>query len=155
MLNGVNGESMQALYWLIALAVLLVIEIVTLGLTTIWFAGGALIAFIAALLGVDVWVQLLLFSIISLVLLIFTRPVAMKRLNKNRVKTNYEGLIGKVVKVTKTVDNQNQSGEAVVNGQEWTVRSLNEDVIIEPGTKVKIVNIEGVRLIVTEYREEN
>ncbi len=155
MLIGVNGESMQALYWLIALAVLLVIEIVTLGLTTIWFAGGALIAFIAALLGVDVWVQLLLFSIISLVLLIFTRPVAMKRLNKNRVKTNYEGLIGKVVKVTKTVDNQNQSGEAVVNGQEWTVRSLNEDVIIEPGTKVKIVNIEGVRLIVTEYREEN
>ena len=155
MLIGVNGESMQALYWLIALAVLLVIEIVTLGLTTIWFAGGALIAFIAALLGVDLWVQLILFSIISLVLLIFTRPVAMKRLNKNRVKTNYEGLIGKVVKVTKTVDNQSQSGEAVVNGQEWTVRSLNEDVIFEPGTKVKIVNIEGVRLIVTEYREEN
>ena len=79
----------------------------------------------------------------------------MKKLNKNRVKTNYEGLIGKVVKVTKTVDNHSQSGEAVVNGQEWAVRSIQEDVIIQPGTKVKIVNIEGVRLIVTEYREEN
>ena len=155
MLTSVKGECMQALYWLIALAVLLVIEIVTLGLTTIWFAGGALIAFIAALLGADLWLQFVLFSVVSLLMLIFTRPVAMKKLNKNRVKTNYEGLIGKVVRVTKTVDNQNQSGEAVVNGQEWTVRSLDDDIIINPGTKVKIVTIEGVRLIVTEYREEN
>lgn len=155
MQTSVNGECMEALYWLIALAVLLVIEIVTLGLTTIWFAGGALIAFIAALLGADFWLQMTLFSVISLAMLIFTRPIAMKKLNKNRVKTNYEGLIGKVVKVTKTVDNQSQSGEAVVNGQEWTVRSQDENLIIEPGTKVKIVNIEGVKLIVTEYREEN
>ncbi len=146
---------MEALYWLIGLAVLLLIEIATLGLTTIWFAGGAFIAFIAAILGFDVPVQMVLFVLVSLLLLIFTRPVAMKRLNKNRVKTNYEGLIGKVVKITKTVDNANQTGEASVNGQEWTVRSLQDDVVIEPGTKVKIVNIEGVRLIVTEYREEN
>ncbi len=146
---------MEALYWLIGLAVLLLIEIVTLGLTTIWFAGGAFVAFIVALLDFDLPVQMVLFVLVSLLLLIFTRPVAMKRLNKNRVKTNYEGLIGKVVKITKTVDNTSQTGEACVNGQEWTVRSLEDDVIIEPGTKVKIVNIEGVRLIVTEYREES
>lgn len=146
---------MVALYWLIGLAVLLLIEIFTLGLTTIWFAGGAFVAFISTLLGAPVWLQLALFAIVSLVLLIFTRPVAIKRLNKNRVKTNYEGLIGKVIKVTKRVDNLSQSGEAVVNGQEWTVRSLKEQVTFEPGTKVKIVNIEGVRLIVEEYKEEN
>lgn len=146
---------MVALYWLIGLAVLLVIEIITLGLTTIWFAGGALVAFLAALFGAELWVQFLLFAIVSIVLLLFTRPVAMKHLNKNRVKTNYEGLIGKVVKVTKTVDNLNQCGEAVVNGQEWSVRTLKEGITIEPGTKVRIVNIEGVRLIVEEYKEEN
>jgi membrane protein implicated in regulation of membrane protease activity len=145
---------MEALYWLIGLAVLLFIEIVTLGLTTIWFAGGALVAFIAALLGADLWLQFLCFSLISLILLIFTRPVAVRKLNKNRVKTNYEGLIGKVVKVTKTVDNENQSGEAVVNGQEWTVRSADDNVVIESGTKVKIINIAGVRLIVEVYKEE-
>lgn len=146
---------MEALYWLIGLAVLLLIEIVTLGLTTIWFAGGALVAFIVALLGADFWLQFLCFSLVSLILIIFTRPVAVRKLNKNRIKTNYEGLIGKVVKITKTVDNENQSGEAVVNGQEWTVRSAIENVIIPPGTKVKIVNIEGVRLIVKEYKEES
>lgn len=146
---------MEALYWLIGLSVLLLIEIVTLGLTTIWFAGGALVAFFLALLGADFWLQFLGFALISLALLIFTRPIAVKRLNKNRVKTNYEGLIGKVVKITKTVDNQNLSGEAIVNGQEWTVRSANENVIIQPGTKVKIVNIAGVKLIVEEYKEES
>jgi membrane protein implicated in regulation of membrane protease activity len=145
---------MEALYWLIGLAVLLFIEIVTLGLTTIWFAGGAFVAFIAALLGADTWLQFVCFLLISLILLIFTRPVAVRKLNKNRVKTNYEGLIGKVVKVTKTVDNENQSGEAVVNGQEWTVRSADENIIIESGTKVKIINIAGVRLIVEVYKEE-
>ena len=146
---------MEALYWLIGLAVLLLIEILTLGLTTIWFAGGALVAFLVALLGADFWLQFLSFALISLALIIFTRPVAVRKLNKNRIKTNYEGLIGKVVKVTKTVDNENQSGEAVVNGQEWTVRSSIENEIIPPGTKVKIVNIEGVRLIVTKYKEES
>lgn len=151
---GIDGDYMEALYWLIGLAVLLLIEIMTLGLTTIWFAGGTLVAFIVALLGADFWVQFLVFSVVSLLLLIFTRPIAVKKLNKNRVKTNYEGLIGKVVKVTRTVDNANQSGEAVVNGQEWTVRSAVDNIIIEPGTKVKIVNIEGVRLIVIEYKEE-
>ena len=87
-------------------------------------------------------------------MLFFTRPVAVKYLNKKRVKTNYEGLIGKVVKITQRVDNYNQTGAAMVNGTEWTVRSESDDVIIEPGTKVKIVNISGVKLIVTEYREE-
>lgn len=150
----IDGEEMEALYWLIGLAVLLLIEIMTLGLTTIWFAGGALMAFIVAILGAEFWLQFLVFSMVSLILIIFTRPIAVRKLNKNRVKTNYEGLIGKVIKVTKTVDNASQSGEAVVNGQEWTVRSADENVIIEPGTKVRIVNIEGIKLIVTEYKEE-
>lgn len=146
---------MNSLGWLIVIAILLAIEIATLGLTTVWFAGGALIAFIASLLGIEFWIQLFLFVQVSLLLLFITRPFAVKYLNKNRVKTNYEGLIGKVVKVTQRVDNNNQSGEALVNGQEWIVRAETDDIIYEPGTKVKIVNIAGIKLIVTEYKEEN
>lgn len=151
----IGVKFMVSLCWLIVLALLLAIEIATLGLTTVWFAGGALIGFIASLLGVDFWIQMVLFILVSLLLLFFTRPVAVKHLNKSRVKTNYEGLIGKVVKITERVDNDNQTGEALVNGQEWTVRSETDGVIYEPGTKVRIVNIVGVKLIVTEYREEN
>lgn len=145
---------MASIIWLIVVAVLLFIEILTLGLTTIWFAGGALAAFIATYLDVNVWGQLLLFIVISLLLLFFTRPVAVRYFNKERVKTNYEGLIGKVVKITERVDNFNQSGAAMVNGQIWTVRTKKDGIIIEPGTKVKIIDIVGVKLIVKEYREE-
>lgn len=144
----------EAIFWLAALIVLLFIEVLTLGLTTIWFAGGALTAFISAYLNADLWLQVALFLVVSLVLLFFTRPIAIKYVNQKRIKTNYEGLIGKIVKVSETVDNYNQAGSAIVNGVPWTVRSSNDDVIILPETKVKIVNITGVKLIVEEYREE-
>ena len=72
---------MTPFYWLIALAVLLVIEIITLGLTTIWFAGGALVAFVLALFNVPLLVQITVFLVVSILLLLFTRPVVEKRLN--------------------------------------------------------------------------
>ena len=145
---------MESIYWLIFMAVLLVIEICTLGLTTIWFAGGALVATIASLLGLNFWVQIILFIVVSLLLMIFTRPWAVKYINSHKTKTNYEGLIGKIIKITETVDNFNQSGTAVVNGAEWTVRSQEDAVIIQPGEKAQIVNIAGVKLIVKKYLEE-
>lgn len=145
---------MVSIYWLVFMAALLIIEICTLGLTTIWFAGGAFVATIASLAGLNFWIQVALFIIVSSLLLIFTRPWAVKYINVHRTKTNYEGLIGKVIKITEKVDNFNQSGAAVVNGQEWTVRSQNEGVILKPGEKAQIVNIAGVKLIVKEYMEE-
>lgn len=145
---------MTATYWLIFLAILIFIEILTMGLTTIWFAGGALVAFILASLNVPVPVQVVAFLVVSVVLIIFTRPLASKYLNKKRVKTNYEGIIGKIVKVTERIDNFNATGAAMVNGQEWTARADIDGKIIEPGTAVKVVNISGVKLIVTEYKEE-
>ena len=95
---------MDAILWLAAVVVLLVIEIATLGLTTIWFAGGALIAGIAAVAGAGRVVQFVLFLIVSLILLIFTRPIAMRYLNTNRTRTNAESLIGKEAVVTQTID---------------------------------------------------
>jgi len=144
---------MNSIYWLIALAVLLIIEIITLGLTTIWFAGGALIAFLVSIFVDNFILELVVFLVVSFVLLFFTRPVAARYFNKQRTKTNYESLIGKVAKVTEKVDNFNASGQAVLNGQEWAARSVN-DSVIEPGERVIVRNISGVKLIVEVEEEE-
>ncbi len=155
----------MAIGWLIALIVLLAVEIATMGLTTIWFAGGAFVAFvmsifnaplwaeIAALLSANIVVQVILFVAVSLILLIFTRPVAVKYLNNNAVKTNAEGLIGRTAKVIYTIDNVNSTGYASVDGQEWTARSEDNSVVIPEGTLVTIVRIEGVKLIVKKKEE--
>src|SRR5690606_36928031 len=141
-------------YWLILLAILLIIEIATLGLTTIWFAGGSLVAFISAMLGANDFIQIVLFFVVSFALLYVTRPLAVKYLNANRTKTNYEELIGKEAKVITKIDNFNQMGSVMVNGLEWTARTKEDGKIILPDTKVTIVKVSGVKLIVTDNKEE-
>ena len=136
---------MDAILWLAAVVVLLVIEIATLGLTTIWFAGGALIAGIAAVAGAGRVVQFVLFLIVSL---IFTRPIAMRYLNTNRTRTNAESLIGKEAVVTQTIENLKNQGQVIVGGIEWTARTDDNEKMIEKDTVVEIERIEGVKLIV-------
>lgn len=147
-------DSYITIAWLILLIVLLIIEIITVGLTSIWAAGGALAALILNILDVSIVIQVVVFFVVTFVLLFFTRPFAMKYINTHREKTNYEGIIGKTIRIAEQVDNISQTGMAVVNGQEWTVRSENDDVILEPGTIAKVVNISGVKLIVKKYEEE-
>lgn len=144
----------MGIFWVALLVVLLVIEIITVGLTTIWFAGGALVALLGYAVGMNEIIQIILFVVVSLVLLCFTRPWAVKYINSNRVKTNYEGIIGKNVRITETVDNLNDTGTAVVGGQEWTARSSEEGKVLAPGTIAKVVNITGVKLIVEELKED-
>ncbi len=148
------SPAMLNLIWLGLFIILIIIEIFTVGLTTIWFAGGSLAALLANVLGADIPIQIAVFLIVSCVLLIFTRPWAMKYLNKKRVKTNYESEIGKIIKLTQRVDNMNETGKSVVNGQEWTVRSKDDGEILEAGTLAKVVAISGVKLIVEKYKEE-
>ncbi len=140
--------SIQAIVWLALLVVLLAIELLTLGLTTIWFAGGALAAFLAAMLGWNLTLQIVLFGAVSVILLIFTRPFAVKYVNKSRVQTNVDSLIGRTAVVTEEIDNLAGTGQAQVAGQDWTARSKEEGRKIPPGTKVKIQAISGVKLIV-------
>lgn len=137
------------LLWLGMFITFLVIEIFTLGLTTIWFAGGALIAFFATLLGFEIPVQIVLFLLVSLVLLIFTRPVALKYFNAKRVKTNSESYIGKTAIVKEAIDNDKNVGQVMFNGIEWLAKSVNGEQI-EEGKTVVIDNIEGVTLMVKE-----
>lgn len=136
--------------WLIILIVLIVIEIITLGLTTIWFAGGSLAAFIAALCGAGLPLQIGVFLVISVVLLLFTRPLAVKYLNKNHSKTNVESVIGKQVVVLQEIDNLKSEGQVQLNGIEWTARSFDPNVIIQKDKIVNIVSVDGVKLIVRE-----
>ncbi|MCB7305340.1 NfeD family protein [Bariatricus massiliensis] len=147
-------DSYITIAWLILLIVLLIIEIITVGLTSIWAAGGALAALILNLLNVSVVWQVVVFFVVTFVLLYFTRPFAVKFINAKREKTNYEGIIGKTIRIADRVDNMSQTGRAVVNGQEWTVRAEKDEDILEPGTIAKVVNITGVKLIVKKYEEE-
>mgnify|MGYP002510485390 FL=1 len=140
---------MDGVYWLIIVIVMAVIEIITLGLTTIWFAGGALAAFIASLLGADLAVQIILFIVVSVVLMALTRPLAVNYLNRDRVKTNAESLIGKLGVVKEKVDNLNAQGIVSVEGQEWTARAI-DDEMIPLYAVVEVVEIRGVKLMVRE-----
>ena len=140
---------MEAIVWLAVAIVLLVVEIITLGLTTIWFAGGALVACVAAALQADFLVQMILFLVVSVVMLFFTIPVAMRYMNKNRTKTNSESLVGKEAVVLQELNHLKASGQVQLNGIEWTARAENMEDVIEKGAIVCIKKIEGVKLIVT------
>lgn len=143
------------IFWLVTLFVLVIIEIITMGLTTVWFAGGALVAALAAAVGLPVYIQVPLFLIVSILLLIFTRPVALKYFNRDRARTNVEGLVGQQAIVTASINNLKAEGNAVVNGQEWTARSINNGLLIEQGTVVEICGINGVKLIVRPWQVPN
>ena len=136
------------IFWLVLLILCIGIEVLTLGLTTIWFAGGALVAIFANLLHAPIFVQIILFFAVSLVLLFFTRPVAVRYFNKDRVKTNVESMVGRQAIVTEEIDNLKAAGQGTVNGQEWTARSRDEKVRIPVGAIVTVRAINGVKLIV-------
>lgn len=144
---------MYSLYWLVLLAILLLIEIITLGLTTIWFAGGSLVAFFISLLVDNIILEAAAFLIVSVVLLYSIRPIAKNYFNKQRVKTNIDLLIGKDAKVLEAIDNLNGTGRVMINGLEWMARSANDDITIPAGKRVIIRSVSGVKLIV-DIKEE-
>ena len=138
---------MEMIFWLVVFVVLLIVEIATMGLTTVWFAGGALISFLAAYMGLGVVVQVALFLIVSILLLVLTRPIAIKFFNQERQKTNAESLIGQKAVVKETIDTIQATGRVEVNGMEWSAKT-EESEIIEADTIVMIKGIQGVKLIV-------
>lgn len=134
--------------WLILFIVLLVIEIFTMGLTTIWFAGGALAALLMAVIGFGLLVQAVVFLAVSVILLVMTRPIAVKYFNTERQKTNAESLIGLQAVVLQDVDTLHASGLVEVNGQEWSAKTDEADGYIPKDSIVSIEGIQGVKLIV-------
>ncbi len=139
--------------WLIVLVVLVVIELITMGLTTVWFAGGALVAAIAAIFDAPFLLQVILFLVVSALLLFFTRPIAVKYFNKDRVRTNAESLVGCAAIVISEVNNLQGIGQVSISGMEWSARTKEDGIILPVGTVTTVVAINGVKLIVEERKE--
>ena len=139
---------MYGIMWLIICIILVIVEVTTLNLTTIWFAIGGFIAYLTGFVGAGFWGQFFVFVIVSLIMLFFTRPVARRYLNKGRVKTNAESLVGQIPKTTSCLNNREGFGSAVINGQEWSAISSDDKIIIEEGEDVEILEVRGVKLVV-------
>ena len=143
------------LIWLGLTIVFAAAEAVSVGLTSIWFAAGALSALIAALLHAPLWVQLALFIGVSLACLGAVRPLAKRYLNSKVVPTNADRIIGSEALVTEDIDNIQGKGAVIVGGVTWTARSQG-DAPIPAGSLVRIERIEGVKVFVQpcEKKEE-
>lgn len=139
---------MEVISWMVLLVLLVVVELATMGLTTIWFAAGALVATIAAACNAPLFIQIALFLTVSVLMLVFTRPVAMKYFNRDRTRTNAESLIGRKGIVTGEINNLKGCGQVTLNGMEWTARTVAEDCTVPEGSVVVIRAIRGVKLIV-------
>ncbi len=145
---------MGIFFWFSLTLVLLVFEASTLGLVCIWFAAGALVTAIVSLYMDIIWLQWLIFALVSGLSLILVRPLIADKLNSKLEKTNIESIIGAKGKVEKKIDNFNGAGEVTVKGQTWTALSVSDDKVIEKGALVKVKEIQGVKLIVEEVKED-
>jgi membrane protein implicated in regulation of membrane protease activity len=137
-----------AIVWLIIAIVLAVIELSTLGLVTIWFAVGALVSMIAALLGANIWVQLICFILFSIVILVAVRPLAEKYINRNIKKTNIDAVIGRRLIAKTDIDNIKGTGKVDMDGSTWLAQSSIDEVTINAGQEVVVVKVQGAKLIV-------
>ena len=142
----------MVIFWLVAMVALIVIELATLGLTTIWFACGALVAVVAAALDAPLLLQILMFVVVSFAVLLAVRPIAMKYFNKDRTRTNIESMIGRQAIVVSEIDNMQGIGQVTVNGMEWSARSTINELKIAVGHVVVIRAVDGVKLIVEENK---
>ena len=134
-------------FWLLALILFSVIEGVTVGLTSIWFAAGALGALIAAMLGAHIFLQILIFLVLSALTLALVRPIAVRLLKPRHDPTNADRVIGQTAVVTEDIDNVEGKGLVVISGQVWSARS-EHGVAIPAGTQVRVLRIEGVKVYV-------
>ncbi len=136
------------MFWLILAVIMAVFEILTQGLSTIWFAIGALAAFIVAVAGGNVPLQIVVFILVSIVMLLLVRPVSVKLLSGKIVKTNIDALVGRKVTVLKDINNIKETGSVTLDGTTWNARSVNDEDLISSGDTVVIEKVEGNKLIV-------
>ena len=134
--------------WVILLVGFVVGELITISLTSIWFAAGSLIELLAAVIGLNPIVQIIFFLLVSLCMLAATRSWANKYINSRTQSTNADRIIGESIRIAERVSNLDQTGMAVVHGQEWTVGTRYDNETIEVGEVAKVLGISGVKLIV-------
>ena len=139
---------MEAIIWLVLMVIFLVLEAVTVVTVSLWFAVGALVALLVSLIGLELWVQIVLFFIVSAVLLACLRPMVQRHFNPKLSRTNVDALIGSKGYVTADIDNISAAGQVKLGSMEWTARSTDGS-IIPAGTLVKVDRVEGVKAFVS------
>lgn len=142
------------IFWLVLMILMLVFELATVGLTTIWVAGGALAALIVSLFNGPLWLQIVIFLAVTFLLLWFTRPLAVKYLNSKKMATNYEATKGKEVVVLERVDNIAGTGKVRLDGMEWTARSIENDITFEENETAFVKDVSGVKLMIVKEKPE-
>jgi membrane protein implicated in regulation of membrane protease activity len=146
-------DQIVKIVWLALLVIFAAAEGISVGLTSIWFAAGALCALVVALLGGPLWLQIVVFIVVSALCLLAVRPLAKKFFTPGVQPTNADRIIGREALVTEDIDDLQGKGAVVIGGVTWTARS-GTDQIIPSGTKVKVLRIEGVKVIVETVKEE-
>ena len=145
-LKGGSGD-MSTIIWIAAIVIFGVVEAATVGLVSIWFVIGSVAGLITAVLGGPIWLQVVMFFIVSIAALIATRPLVRKLGKKGEVATNADRVLGGTARVTETIDNTIPSGEVYIDGKTWTARSQS-GAVIAPETLVTVIRLEGVKLYV-------
>lgn len=149
-----GADNVMTMVWIAVIVVFGIAEAATAGLVSIWFVGGAAAALIAAVFGGPLWLQFVLFLVISIVLLAVTRPLARRMLDKTITPTNADRVLHHTARVTETVDNERPSGAVYIDGKTWTARS-EDGTVLAKDKLVEVVRMEGVKLYVAEKKEEN
>ncbi len=137
----------MTIFWLAAFIVFAIGEAVTVGLVSVWFAVGALAGLFATALGAGLWLQITVFLGVSALALALFKPLSSRLLKTKASATNADRVIGSAALVTQAIDNTQAQGQVKVNGQVWSARSA-QNVVIPAGTDVKVLRIEGVKVIV-------
>jgi len=149
-----KGEDMMLVMWIVIAIGMIVIEAVTVQLVSFWFALGAVAAIICELCGLGTIWQCVAFVAVSLVALVATRPFIKKITHNKKIPTNADRLIGQKAIVVEKIDNEREVGSVKINGLVWSARSEKDDAI-EVDCLVKVLKIDGVRLIVKPFDENN
>ena len=145
----------STIFWLILLILMVVLEAATMSFGIVAFAFGALGALIVDTFGGPLWMQILVFGIFSLLFLLLLRPIVLKKLNTSQTsRFNADAVVGETAIVVETVAN-NKPGVVKIQGKEWTAVVYDQGVVLVPGSLVKVLSIEGVKLVVTaDLKEE-
>ena len=151
-LKGGNSD-MIPLIWVGVMVIFGVLEAITVGLTSIWFVVGGIGGLVVSMLNGPIWLQLVVFFLVSIGCMVAARPLVVKYINQNTVATNADRVLGGVARVTETIDNAVPVGAVYVDGKTWSARSETGDPIAL-GAMVRVKRMEGVRLFVEELKEE-
>ncbi|SES02466.1 NfeD family protein [Lachnobacterium bovis] len=140
--------SQQVLFWLVIMFAMIVLEIITVGLVTIWFAIGAATSAVFAGIGAPLYVQVIVFFVVSIILLIFTKPFMDKYVVTKKVATNIDSIIGEKVEITQKIEPFGKVGVGNLQGKEWSIIADDPKDEIDVGEICEVVRVQGVKLVV-------